>query len=134
MSESIKLTETFNGKPAEVYDAWLDSKKHSDMTGGIAVCSNKVNGEFSAWDGYITGSNIELTENKVIIQYWRTSEFDDNDNDSILSIEFKKVENGTEITLIHNNIPKGQTQYKEGWEQHYFSPMRNYFNNQKQSS
>ena len=51
----------------------------------------------------------------------------ENDEDSKLIIELKKVKEGTQLTLIQTNIPEGQTQYKEGWEEHYFEPMNAYF-------
>jgi hypothetical protein len=31
------------------------------------------------------------------------------------------------LTLIHNNIPKGQSDYEQGWINHYFEPMKTYF-------
>lgn len=54
------------------------------MTGGEAEISNKINEAFTAWDGYIEGTNVQLEPNKRIIQSWRTSEFDETDEDSQL--------------------------------------------------
>ncbi len=56
------------------------------MIEGEAKCSNQEGGKFTAWDGYIAGKNIQLITNKKIIQIWRTSEFNDNDEDSELII------------------------------------------------
>ena len=128
MKESLELTEWFKVTPKMLYDAWLSSEGHSDMTGGEAFCSNQPGNKFSAWDGYIEGENIELETNTKIVQTWRTSEFDENDEDSLLTIHLKPLNGGTELTLIHTNIPEGQTQYKAGWIDHYFTPMRAYFN------
>jgi activator of HSP90 ATPase len=72
-----------------------------------------------------------LISNQEIVQSWRTSEFTDNDEDSKLIIRFKEIESGTALTLIHSNIPEGQTQYKQGWIDHYFIPMKQYFENKK---
>ena len=101
------------------------------MTGGEAKCSNEVGSAFTTWDGYIFGENIDLKPNHEIIQSWRTSEFNDDDEDSILKISLNELENGTELTLIHRNIPEGQTQYEQGWKEHYFEPMKNYFESLK---
>ena len=57
----------------------------------------------------------------------RVSEFSENDEDSILTIDLTEVREGTKITLTHKNIPKGQTQYEQGWIDHYFVPMKEYF-------
>jgi len=127
MKEKIELKEVFRVKPSVIYNAWLDSKEHSDMTGGEAVCSNKKNGAFSAWDKYISGTNKTLKINEEIVQNWRTTEFKNNDEDSELIIRLKEIKEGTELTLIHRNIPEGQTQYRQGWIDHYLIPMKSYF-------
>lgn len=127
MKSKFELVEIINSTPELLFSAWLNSEKHSEMTGGAAVCTSEVGAEFTAWDGYISGTNLELVENQLIVQSWRTSEFSDNDEDSILKIEFKSVEKGTEIKLSHSNIPEGNASYKEGWIEHYFNPMNNYF-------
>ena len=116
MKEEIELKEIFSGEPSEIYIAWLDSKLHSEMTGGVADCSREIGKPFFAWDGYISGRNIELVENEKIVQSWRTSEFAENDEDSLLQITLKKVSEGTEFTLKHTNIPEGQKQYLQGWQ------------------
>ena len=127
MKEKIELKEIFTVEPSVIYNAWLDSEQHSKMTGGEAVCANKTGENFTAWDGYISGKNLELIENKKIVQSWRTDELEDNDEDSILTITLNKIHEGTELMLTHTNIPEGQTQYEEGWVEHYFIPMKEYF-------
>ena len=127
MKETVVLSENFKLKPAVIYRAWLDSSSHSKMTGGKAFCSNKVGKPHTEWNGYITGKNIELFENQKIVQIWRTSEFKEKDEDSILSIDLKETSKGTKLTLTHKNIPEGQTQYKTGWVKSYLNPMKEYF-------
>jgi activator of HSP90 ATPase len=129
MTESFELRERFPVKPSILYDAWLNSKAHTAMTGGEAICSDRKGGVFTAWDGYISGSNKSLKPKREIVQSWRTTEFEDRDEDSELIIRLAEIEEGTELTLIHRNIPEGQTQYKQGWIDHYFMPMRAYFEN-----
>ncbi|GAB5409367.1 MAG: hypothetical protein BalsKO_17320 [Balneolaceae bacterium] len=97
------------------------------MTGGEASCTDYVGGTFTAWDGYISGTNISLIENKEIKQSWRTTEFTDSDDDSELIIRLKNIDEGCELTLIHSNIPEGQSDYKKGWIEYYFNPMKEYF-------
>jgi activator of HSP90 ATPase len=114
-------------KRKKVYNAWLSSKKHSKMTGAEAQVSDEVGGTFLAWDGYISGTNIILKYKKRIVQFWRTTEFADDVKNSQIEILFKKVKEGTEITLNHTNLPEHGMQYKQGWEDHYFTPMKEYF-------
>lgn len=127
MSESFQISASFTVKPSSIYNAWLDSKEHSEMTGSDAICSAKEGDNFSAWDGYITGKNVKLIPDKEIVQKWRTFEFDDSDPDSDLIIRFKEIKSGCELMLIHNNIPPGQPDYKQGWIDNYFIPMKDYF-------
>ena len=127
MKEEIRLKEIFHVEPSKIYSAWLNSKLHESMTGGAATCTSEIGSPFSAWDGYISGKNLELVKNSKIIQSWRTTEFDETDEDSILTILLKKIEEGTELTLIHTHIPAGQTQYESGWKEHYFKPMKAFF-------
>jgi activator of HSP90 ATPase len=127
MEDTFEISAVFNASPDDVYRAWLTSDSHSKMTGGEATCSDQIGGDFTAWDGYISGKNIKLEPGKKIVQAWRTSEFDEADADSIIDIEFRKVENGTQLMMIHSNIPDGHTGYKLGWQDHYFTPMQEFF-------
>ena len=127
MNTSILLKEQFSIAPDTLYKAWLTSEEHTAMTGGEAICTNNLGDTFSAWDGYISGTNLALNPNKEIKQAWRTTEFGDNDPDSELIIQFEKNEEVCLLTLIHNNIPDGQSDYEKGWIEHYFKPMHAYF-------
>lgn len=124
----ITVTSTFNATPQEVYEAWLSTDGHSEMTGSPAEVSNEVGGEFAAWDNYIWGTNLELIPDTKIIQSWRTTEFPDGAPDSELTIELEPEDEGTKLTLTHSNVPAGQeASYEEGWQEHYFDPMQDYF-------
>jgi activator of HSP90 ATPase len=118
---------TFNTTAEKIYNAWLSSEGHSDMTGGEAEITNKAGDEFSAWDEYITGKNLELTPCVRILQSWRTTEFQEDEADSLLEILLTEGDGKTVITLNHSNLPAHGEQYKKGWEDHYFQPMKAYF-------
>ena len=118
--------------PTEIYDTWMSSEGHSAMTGSPANISPEVGSEFDAWDGYIHGKNINLERGVLIVQTWRTSEFSDSEADSLLEINLKPVGNHTELTLRHSGLPPHGMQYKDGWEESYFEPMKMYFNNKNQ--
>lgn len=121
------VTETIPASAAEIYQAWLSSDGHTSMTGGEANCSDEVGGEFDAWDGYISGENLELEQDQRIVQSWRTSQFDDSELDSQIEITLETVEAGTKVTLHHTSVPDGGGHYRGGWQDHYFDPMKEYF-------
>lgn len=127
MSLSFKVTTIINASPKTLYDAWLNSDDHTNMTGGKAIVSKEEGGEFNCWDGYISGKNITLIPNRNIIQSWRTTEFEENEPDSMIDVIFKEVEGGTEISIHHTELPPHGTQYEEGWQESYFTPMNAYF-------
>ena len=113
--------------PMAVYDAWMSSDGHAGMTGAGAEIDPRVGGEFTAWDGYITGRTLALEPGRRIVQAWRTSEFDAADLDSQIEVLLEPVPEGTRLTLHHTRIPDGQTGYEQGWQDNYFDPMREYF-------
>ncbi len=128
MPEKIKMSAVIPATPKEIYNAWLNSKAHSDFTGGAAKIDPKLKGKFTAWDDYISGTNIELVPHKKIVQAWRTTEFPDKHPDSILEVILEPVPKGTKVTFIHSEIPDGQSEdYKKGWKDFYFTPMKKYF-------
>lgn len=128
MKNGFTLSEVFNAKPSEIYSAWLASDGHSAITGSPANVDGKVGGKFSAWDGYIFGSTLELTPDQRIVQAWRTSEFPDDAPDSRIEILLEEVTGGTKVTLTHSDMPEDQVEsYRQGWEDFYFKPMREYF-------
>jgi hypothetical protein len=49
------------------------------------------------------------------VQSWRTSQFTDNHDDSIITVMLDESDDGeTLLTLIHSNVPDGQTSYERG--------------------
>ena len=128
MKNGFKVSAVIPAKPAEIYKAWLSSKGHSAMTGSAAKVTRKVGGKFTAWDGYIFGKTLELEPEHCIVQAWRTSEFPDDAPDSRLEVLLVETKTGTKVMLTHTEIPKGQAdEYKQGWEDFYFKPMKEYF-------
>jgi len=111
-----------------VYNAWLDGKQHAVFTGAPARIQPKVGGRFTAHDGYITGTTLQLKPGRLIVQAWRTTEFPAGALDSRLELRFEDAPGGARVTLIHSGLPPDQADsYKSGWREYYFIPMREYF-------
>ena len=126
--DSFELACVFPVSAPFLYNAWLDSEKHSSFTGALAAVEAKIDSYFTAWGGYITGKTIELDPGKRILQHWRTSDFPADAENSVLELTFEETDNGCLLTLRHSNIPDGQgSQYEKGWDTHYFVPMKMYF-------
>lgn len=126
--ETLEMSAEFKVSPQRLYEAWLDGEEHSAFTGSGASVEPQVGGQYTAWDGYIQGVNLELEPYRRIVQSWRTTEFPEASPDSRLELILEAVKGGTRITLHHTDIPDGQEEmYREGWEEYYFKPMRAYF-------
>jgi uncharacterized protein YndB with AHSA1/START domain len=127
-TESLELSWTLPVSPGDVYRAWLDSKAHGQFTGGPAQVAPGVGGQFTAWDGYIQGTTLELESDRRIVQSWRTREFPSGSADSRIELLLEPADEGTRITLRHTEIPEGQGEtYRKGWGEFYIQPMTRYF-------
>lgn len=127
--EKFKVSVKLHCTPKEVFTGWLNDKVHSEFTGGAkAATSSQEGGSFSAYNGYITGTNVEIFPYKKLIQRWRTSDFQDDDEDSLVEITFNAKEDHTLMTITHTNIPDGfGEKYKRDWKEKYFAHMKKYF-------
>jgi uncharacterized protein YndB with AHSA1/START domain len=103
--ESFTISTILPATPQHIYEAWLSSEGHSQMTGSQAEVEGTSGGAFKAWDGYIWGKTLEIEPHRRIVQAWRTSEFPEGSADSRLEILFEETANGRKTTLIHTNIP-----------------------------
>ena len=128
MAIEFSVSNVIPATPPEIYDAWLSSKGHAGITGGQAAqASAGVGDSFTAWNGYISGKNMELEPGRRIVQSWRTTEFAELDPDSQIELLLEPVAGGTKLTLNHSNVPDGHTTYREGWQTHYFDTMKAHF-------
>lgn len=127
MSETIEVSRVIPARPERVFNAWLDAGEHSLMTGG-EMATVAADGAYTAYDGYISGRTLESEPHTRIIQTWRSTEFPDGAPDSRLEVLLEADGDGTKLTLKHSDIPDGQGEsYRQGWAEHYFDPMTQYF-------
>ncbi len=127
-NETILISEVIPTTPQRIFSAWLDSGEHSSFTGSQAAVLPFVGGAYSAWDGYVQGKTLELNDGTRIVQSWRTTEFPGDSPDSRLEITLEPTLGGTLLTLLHTDIPSGQSdRYREGWNEYYLSRMKSYF-------
>ena len=124
----IKQKVMIPASPKEVYDAYTDPQKHSEFTDSKATGKPVVGGKFTAWDGYISGTFLEFEEGKRVVQEWTSTDFSEDYPPSKLELTFRAVSKGTEITMVHSNVPKDQeAETAEGWTEFYWDPMKEYF-------
>ncbi len=114
--------------PKQVYDAYVDPKNHSEFTGSEATGKPVVGGKFTAWDEYISGKFVVLEEGKRVVQEWASTDFPEGYPPSRLELTFCEVPKGTEIIMIHSNVPAEiSDDAAEGWTEFYWEPLKEYF-------
>jgi len=126
MCKPVHQVVEFNAKPKDVYDAYLDSRRHARMTGAPAQMSKKEGGWFTAGD-YIVGYNLELVPGKRIVQAWRGKDWPEGAY-SVLRLDLKAKGKGSRVTVEHVGIPdKFREGVDQGWVDFYWTPMKAYF-------
>jgi activator of HSP90 ATPase len=132
MTPAIEQSVTFKATPAELYEFFMDSAKHTAATGMPAKISRKVGGKWTAFGGMLSGKNLVLVPNRMIVQAWRSSEWKAEDPDSILVVRFEKSGSGSTVSSTHVSVPKydhkGVTQ---GWKKYYWEPWKEYLKTQR---
>lgn len=58
MTKAIQQSVKFQASPKELFEIYLDSKKHSEATGAPARLSRKAGGSFTAHGGQLCGRNL----------------------------------------------------------------------------
>ncbi|MED6182359.1 hypothetical protein PIB30_027727 [Stylosanthes scabra] len=104
--KSISMTERFNCRARDLYEILLDENRWKGFTQSNAKISKEVGGEFSIFDGSVTGINVELQEAKLIVQKWRFGSWPDGVH-SLVKLVLEEPEPGvTVVKLTHNDVPE----------------------------
>jgi uncharacterized protein YndB with AHSA1/START domain len=74
MSLPIHQEVVLKANSKRVYEALTDASQFSKVTGGAPTeISREAGGLFSCFGGMITGRNLELVPNRLIVQAWRAA-------------------------------------------------------------
>jgi activator of HSP90 ATPase len=123
MPKTIRQSVTFKASPREIYEMLMDSRQHAKFTASKARISRKAGGKFTAYDGYIEGTNLELVPNKKIVQSWRGSDWPEG-HYSKATFTLTKVKGGTRLVFTQSGVPDQQYEsIKQGWRDFYWNPM-----------
>jgi activator of HSP90 ATPase len=124
-TKSLRQSATINASPKDIYDALMDSKKHSAFTGQKATVSPKVGGKFSVFEGYSSGTNLELKPAKKIVQSWRASDWPEGHYSKVTFNLVRKGANKTRLVFFQSGIPSNKyNDMKSGWTEFYWDPMK----------
>ena len=125
----IEQEITIKSTPHEIYEVFMDAKKHSKLTESKAIVSREIGGKFSIYEGALIGKNVELIQDKKIVQTWRGGgENWSKGYYSTITLILEPVDQGTLIKFTHEDIPEGAYEsVKEGWDKFYWDPLKEMF-------
>ncbi|KAJ6994211.1 activator of 90 kDa heat shock protein ATPase [Populus alba x Populus x berolinensis] len=104
--KTISLTEKFSCRARDLFEILMDENRWKGFTQSNARISKEVGGEFSIFDGSVTGRNLELEEGKLIVQQWRFGNWPDGIVSKV-RLTFDEPEPGiTIVKVVHTDIPE----------------------------
>ena len=84
---------------------------------------------FHAFGGSLSGTMLVTIASRLVVQSWRSTNFNPDDPDSTLILTFVPEGDGSHgrIDLVHIDVPEVDYQsVAEGWEKYYWTPWRRY--------
>lgn len=124
--KTFKKIFKINAEPSDVYSALTNPFTIELWSGYPAKMSTEPGSEFSLWEGDITGKNLELIQDKKVVQEWY---FGDQPEKSVVTIDIRSDGENSLVTVEHSNIPDDEfAQISEGWRDFYIGAIISFFN------
>jgi activator of HSP90 ATPase len=133
MAKTIEQKVVFkNTTPKALYDLYMKADLHSLISGSPAKITEKEGAPFSAHGGYITGKNLHLIKDELIVQTWRGMDWDKKELDSVFMIKLEKKGKDTVLHAVHALVPdKSVAGVEKGWHGHYWKPWKQHLAGKK---
>ena len=85
MTKPIQRSVRFGATPAQLFEMYMDSGKHSAATGKSHAQPQSWRKVHGMGRGTLRGRNLVIVPNRLIVQSWSSINFKASDLDSILS-------------------------------------------------
>ena len=127
MPRTIQIAASLPALPDRLFDMYLDPAEHEAFT-GLPVNVSAIQGTpFSAFNGVITGTILQVVPKRLIVQAWRSPYWGPTDLDSTLVLTFLPENDGTRIELTQVNVVDVDfAGVSQDWEKYYWAPWRAY--------
>lgn len=123
--KNFKKYVIITATPEEIYRALTTEITIRLWTGDVVDIDPREGGEFSMWDGGITGQFLELKPFNRIVQEWY---FGEQDEKSIVTIKLHTHKKGTSFEVNHTNIPEeAYDEIVSGWEEEYLASLIDFY-------
>jgi len=123
----ISQQVTFECSAKQLFSILTEAKIFSQITASEAVFDLCVHGEFSAFNGMISGTFLELEKDKRLTQMWRAANWQDGVH-SLVSFHLQEsTEHKTTLSFEQTQYPTELEQHLvQGWQDRYWQPIKNY--------
>ena len=106
----------------EVFTALTNPFQIELWSGYPAEMASEKGFVFSLWEGDISGANIEVIPNRLLVQEWF---FGEREHPSIVTFRLKREGNRTRVNLTHTHIPdEVYEEITEGWREYYLGAIK----------
>jgi activator of HSP90 ATPase len=127
MPKNLITAASLPAPPDRLFDMYLDLREHAAFTGLPVTIAAQPGHAFRAFDGAIGGTILHVEPKRLIVQTWRSVNFPPEAIDSILILTFRPHSDGGQIELTQINVADEDfAGVSHGWEEHYWTPWRNY--------
>lgn len=122
--KDFKTRVKIKAEPADVYTALTNPFTIELWSGFAAEMSQEPGGEFSMWDGDISGRILELVPGEKIVQEWY---FGEQEQASVVTIKIFADRSNSQVDLLHTNIPEDvYDEICEGWKEYYLGAIKDF--------
>ncbi|CAH0683277.1 unnamed protein product [Spodoptera exigua] len=126
-TKSIELSEKFQCRAQEFYDAMTRIEMVTAFTQGHVKMEAEKGGKFALFGGNITGEFRELVPPKKIVQYWRYKQWPDQ-HFSEVTFTIDEKEDHTLVTVKQDLVPASEVeQTRDNWQRYYFDSIKRAF-------
>ncbi len=133
---SIHQQAAIAADPAQVYELLADAEALSALSGMSGQAGRSAGEEFAAFDGHVTGRQIELVPGRRVVQAWRFPVWDDG-RYSIVRFTLEPEDGGTVLVIDQDGEPDGpdalgchrtwHDHLDANWPTFYLTPLTTHF-------
>ena len=122
--KTIKQVYHINSPVQKVWQALVDPKVIDSWGGGPAKMAARADTSFSLWGGDIHGKNLEVVENKRLVQEWFSGDWK---KPSKVSFTLKEERAKTTVDLLHEDVPdEEEADIAKGWDIYYLGEIKKF--------
>lgn len=124
---TITHTRRFEASAHDLFEMYVDSRKHTAATGGQAKLGRAAGGKFTVWDGWAWGANLLVVKDRLVVQSWRAADWPEDAPDSTLVLGFRDEGRKGVVEMVHANVPDDfADDLDAGWDDNYWKPWKAY--------